>query len=112
MKIAVLIADGVLVLLFFMMRASPTVSGDDARRLVAGGARLLDVRSPGEFASGHIEGAVNIPVDELGRRLGELQKDGAVVVYCQSGMRSARARRLLEEHGFAQVHDLGGISRW
>ena len=89
------------------------VTGSDARRLVEAGARLVDVRTPEEFAAGHIPGAVNIPVQELDRRIGELEpKENTVVVYCRSGNRSGRAARLLESSGYAQIHDLGSMSSW
>jgi rhodanese-related sulfurtransferase len=91
--------------------SAPPVS--EARRLVAEGARLLDVRTPAEFSGGHIPGAVNIPIDDLERRLGELEpKDRPIVVYCQSGVRSADAARILEGAGHARVYDLGGMSDW
>ena len=89
------------------------VTGSDARRLVEAGARLVDVRTTEEFAAGHIPGAVNIPVQELDRRIGELEpKDAPVVVYCRSGNRSGRATRVLKGAGYAKVHDLGAMSRW
>jgi rhodanese-related sulfurtransferase len=102
----------VAVVLYTRFSASP-IQKADAHQLVAEGATLLDVRSPQEFASGHIEGAINIPVQELGRRVDELgDPSGQIVVYCQSGVRSASAKRLLESRGFANVYDLGGIARW
>ena len=83
------------------------------RQAVADGGLLLDVRSPGEFSSGHIDGALNIPVGDLQSRLKELDdKDRAVVVYCASGVRSKSAASLLREHGFKDVHDLGSLSNW
>lgn len=90
------------------------ISGPRARELVSAGALLVDVRSPGEFGAGHIEGAKNIPVSDLGSRLGELGEDKArpIVVYCASGMRSASAASTLKRAGFQQVFDLGGMSRW
>jgi rhodanese-related sulfurtransferase len=89
------------------------VSGSEARRLVAAGARLVDVRTPGEFAAGHLPGAVNIPVQELDRRMAELDaKDRPIVLYCRSGNRSGQAARMLESAGYSQVHDLGAMSRW
>ena len=83
----------------------------EAHRLVEGGARLVDVRTPQEFASGHLEGAVNIPLDQLPNRLDELDREGQVVVYCHSGNRSASAARTLERAGFS-VYDLGPKARW
>lgn len=89
------------------------VSGSEARRLVGSGALLVDVRTPKEFSTGHIDGAVNIPLQGLDQRLGELgAKDRAIVLYCRSGNRSGRARRMLESAGFRSVHDLGAMSRW
>ena len=97
----------------YMRFSAVRVSGSEARELVKKGATLLDVRSPGEFAGGHIDGAVSIPVQELGSRVNELgEKTGQIVVYCQSGNRSAMAKRLLESNGFTNVHDMGGISQW
>lgn len=89
------------------------VAPAQARALVESGARLVDVRSPGEFAGGHLPGAVNVPVRELARRLDELgARERAVVVYCQSGLRSANAARILRRAGFREVHDLGSLARW
>ncbi len=86
---------------------------DEAHRVVAAGALLVDVRTPQEFAAGHLPGAVNIPVEELSERLGELgAPEQPVVVYCRSGARSSRAERLLQERGFQQVVNLGPMSTW
>lgn len=88
------------------------VQGTQAKELVAKGAILLDVRTPGEFAAGHIDGAINIPVQDLGTRLSELDKTKATVVYCASGARSSAAMSQMKEGGFVQVYDLGGRSNW
>jgi phage shock protein E len=89
------------------------VRGPQARELVAAGARLVDVRSPAEFASGHLPGAVNVPVDALERRLGDVgPKDRPVVVYCASGARSAHAKRVLLASGWSDVRNLGAMSAW
>jgi phage shock protein E len=98
------------------MTTGPTgpnrVDGAEARRLVGGGALLLDVRTPAEFAGKHVDGALNIPVQVLGQRLGDVgSKDRPIVVYCQSGGRSARAAVELRAAGYT-VHDLGGIGNW
>jgi len=87
------------------------IDGPGAHALVAQGATLVDVRTPGEWQSGHIEGAVLIPIDELGGRLGEIPRDRTVVVYCASGARSAQAAAVLGAAGYT-VRDLGSISRW
>lgn len=87
------------------------IDGEKARALVEAGAFLLDVRTPEEFAEGHVEGATNIPVDALAERLADVPKDHDVVVYCRSGGRSARAASLLREAGY-EVHDLGAMDAW
>ncbi len=88
------------------------VKGAEARQLVAQGATLLDVRTPGEFRAGHIEGAKLIPVQELGSRIAEVgSRDVPVVVYCRSGNRSATAARMLRDAGY-KVYDLGPMSAW
>lgn len=73
---------------------------------------LLDVRTPEEFASGHIPGAVNISLQTLESRLSELPTDQPIVIYCRSGNRSATAGQLLLRNGFTQLYDLGGIITW
>ena len=84
-----------------------------ARKLVSEGAVLVDVRSPGEFLSGHLPGALNIPVHELGKRASEIGPTSKpVVVYCQSGARSAGAALVLRQAGFVQVVNLGPMSAW
>jgi rhodanese-related sulfurtransferase len=73
---------------------------------------LLDVRTPEEFASGHIAGAVNISLQTLQSNLASVPKDQPVVIYCRSGNRSATAAQVLAEAGYTQVFDMGGILRW
>ena len=97
---------------WFMKR--PDITPPAARKLLANeGALLVDVRSPGEFSSGHIDGARNIPVDALNARERELGgKDRPVILYCASGARSAMATRRLRAAGFSRVYNLGSISNW
>ncbi|MBX3066364.1 MAG: rhodanese-like domain-containing protein [Anaerolineae bacterium] len=73
---------------------------------------LLDVRTPEEFATGHIAEAVNISVDELQSRLSEVPHDVPVIVYCRSGNRSATAAKILKDAGYTSIYDLGGIAAW
>lgn len=82
------------------------------RQLVEQGALLLDVRTPAEFSEGHVPHATNIPVQELGARLGEVgPKTRPVVVYCRSGGRSSSAAQLLKREGYA-VRDIGPMTAW
>ena len=101
------------VLGFFMFGRIGKTSAADARALVKDGAQLVDVRTEAEFAQGHLPGATNIPVGALARRMRELQDKGApLVLYCRSGSRSGRAKRMLEKAGYTRVYDLGPMSAW
>lgn len=76
---------------------------------------ILDVRTPEEFAAGHVPGAINILYTELEERYSELELEGSdeLVVYCQSGRRAAIAEAALSELGFTNVRDLDGhIAAW
>jgi len=72
------------------------------------GALVIDVRTPAEFASGHYKGAINIPVADLQARLAEIgDKQKPLVVYCASGIRSAKAAGILVAAGFTDVTNAG-----
>lgn len=96
------------------MRTNERITPAQAHALVEQGALLLDVRTHEEFAAHHAGGAVNIPVEDLGARLDELERSrhADIVLYCRSGRRSRIARDLLEAEGFTRVHDVGGLSDW
>lgn len=87
-----------------------------ARRLGGADAPLvLDVRTPAEFARGHVPGARNVPHTELAARVAELgaARDREVVVYCERGPRASAAEAILKQAGFAHVTQLEGhMSRW
>jgi phage shock protein E len=97
--------------MFELFHHAPPRAQVRSSELVAPGGIVLDVRTREEFASGHVEGAVNIPVQELDARIGEVGALGReVVVYCRSGGRSAAAAQILREAGFA-VRDIGPMPR-
>lgn len=83
---------------------------DEVKTVLAEGeAELVDVRTPQEYAHNGLDGAKNIPVQQLAQRFDEVgDKDEPVVVYCRSGSRSAHAAQMLEDQGFEKVYDLGG----
>lgn len=70
---------------------------------VAEGAMLVDVRTPGEFASGSVRGAINIPYDQVTRNLNQFEGKSAIIVFCRSGARSAQAKNILERNGIKNV---------
>ena len=74
--------------------------------------RVIDVRTDGEFAAGHIPSSANIPYDEIARRMADEPRDRLVVVYCRSGRRSSIAKSELRRLGFERVVDFGAVSRW
>ncbi len=76
------------------------------------GAVLLDVRTAEEFAGGHIPGSVNVPLGALGDVDRVAQKSTPLFVYCRSGARSASAAAVLEQEGYGQVRNIGGIAAW
>jgi rhodanese-related sulfurtransferase len=79
---------------------------------VVPGARVLDVREPYEWAAGHIDGALHIPLAQLPVRVGELSPDEDVVVVCRVGSRSARAVAWLLAQGYDAVNLEGGMGAW
>ena len=84
---------------------------DDILALKAAGAQMIDVRTPAEFARGHAAGSLNIPLDELPARLGEVATGHAILVCCASGARSGAAKQFLEQAGYQQVHNAGPWTR-
>ena len=75
----------------------------DLKVILEEGAFLADVRTPGEFAEGHVKGSVNIPLDKIPAELSKFKNRKNIIVFCRSGNRSAQAKAVLEQHGFANV---------
>jgi rhodanese-related sulfurtransferase len=73
---------------------------------------LVDVRTPEEYAFGHIPTAVNIPVSEIASRPPTEDRSALIVVYCRSGSRSGTAQRTLREMGYGNVVNFGPVSKW
>ena len=92
--------------------ATPEVAASEVAALVSApnGPLLLDVRTPAEFAEGHVPGALLIPVSELPDRLHQIAayKERGVVAYCESGVRAQRAVAILEAAGFENLRLLAG----
>lgn len=99
--------------------ASPVlekISAEDAKSMMdeSPDITILDVRTKEEYNSGHIAGAVLIPVDDIEDSAENILKDksATILVYCRSGRRSALAAQALSELGFTSVYDFGGIIDW
>ena len=98
---------------FLILKRTGQISSKNAREHMKSGALVIDVRTPGEFNSGHLPNAINLPLDEietaLPRRVKE--KNQALLLHCQSGMRSGVARKKLIALGYANVFNLGSYGR-
>ena len=97
----------------FIAKAAPTLSVDDAREKLREGAKLIDVRTAEEFASGRVSGAVNIPLDmvtnDLPRRFPD--KSTTLLLHCRSGRRSGIAEKELRKLGYTNVFNIGSLER-
>ena len=100
----------------FVRPSGNNVSPGEATQLInREDAHIIDVREAGEFASGHLPDAVNIPGSQLAERIGELEKfkGKPLIVCCASGMRSNKACAELKKSGFDRLHNLaGGVDAW
>jgi rhodanese-related sulfurtransferase len=117
--VAMFVASGAVLIwpeLSRLMGGTNEVGTLDATRLMNQATTLvLDVRDDAEFAAGHLPRARNIPLADLQNRMGEIGKfkEKAVLVTCQTGMRSGRAMKLLKAAGFTTVYGLkGGLAAW
>jgi phage shock protein E len=82
----------------------------DLKEVILKGAVILDVRTKGEYQSGHLRNSINIPIDNLPQNIKKLNKNKAIITCCASGSRSASARRILKANGFEQVYNGGSWS--
>ena len=85
---------------------------DLAAEVEAKTLNLIDVREADEFASGHLPGAINLPLSDFLERYGELDKDKSYHIICRSGARSAQACAFLEEEGYDVTNVAGGTIAW
>jgi len=101
------------VAVIFMIKKSGQISAKDALQKLKNGALVIDVRGPGEFNSGHLPVAVNIPLDEIETELPRLvkDKDQVLLLHCQSGMRSGMAKSKLIGMGYTNAFNLGSYGR-
>ncbi len=79
----------------------------DLAEVLSRGAVIIDVRTTGEYAGGHLKNSVNVPLNVLPSQLSKLKKDKPVITCCASGMRSGSAKSILLSNGFTEVHNGG-----
>lgn len=101
------------VAVFYILKRSGQISAKDARTHLKNGALVIDVRTAGEFNSGHLPDAINLPLDQIETKLPRRVKDKnqALLLHCQSGMRSGIAKKKLKNLGYANVFNLGSYGR-
>lgn len=86
------------------------MASNSIKEKIAAGATIVDVRTVDEYQDGFYKGAINIPVNALEKRMGEIgDKKKPVIVYCASGSRSAVAMSILKSRGFTDVMNAGGL---
>ncbi|MFN8392365.1 MAG: rhodanese-like domain-containing protein [Bdellovibrionota bacterium] len=97
-----------------VVSSAPQVTAKIGRQKVTNGALLFDVRSPEEFADGHVAGAKNVPHGEVVERISEFgaDKDREIVLYCASGRRAELARQVLQAQGYTHVYSAQGYKDW
>ena len=114
--LVLVVGSGLALLVPALQRSGAKVSALQATQLMnQGKCTVLDVRTPDEYAAGHIKNAKNIPLAELSERLAELekQKSNSVITVCASGKRSATAVAMLSRAAFTQAVSLdGGMAAW
>jgi len=108
-----LLIVAVLLAAFIMIAKGGQISAKDATAYLKNGALVIDVRSPGEFNSGHLTNAINIPLDEIETALPKRvpDKSKVLLLHCASGMRSGVAQKKLNSLGYTNAFNLGSYGR-
>lgn len=96
--------------LFGTTSTGKNISAEEVEGKLNAGAMIVDVRTPAEYAEGHVEGAPNIPHDQVAGRINEFgpNKEREIIVYCKVGGRAGRAMEILKNHGYSRVLNAGG----
>jgi phage shock protein E len=104
---------GIAIVAMILIKRASSASPEVLRKHLQEGALVIDVRSPEEFRSDHVPGALNIPLDELCERLPREvpDKNRALLLHCLSGMRSRNGQQQLQRLGYANVLNLGSLAR-
>ena len=95
-----------------LSRFTPTIQWHEVADAMNSDAYVLDVRTPEEFVRGHIDGSVNLPIDELHERFGEVPSDRRIIVTCAAGLRGHTAVALLRDRGYDAINLDGGYNTW
>ncbi len=91
------------------------ITAEEAKKMMDEAmVHVIDVRTPEEFSEGHVEKAINIPLDQIAEEIIKVvpSKNDTVLLYCRSGNRSAQAAKILSDLAYTKVYDFGGINDW
>ena len=112
MKILLIIIPLALII-FKMITSKADINAEETKELLENNAKIIDVRSQGEYRNGHIKGAINIPLESIttGVKNHKISKETPIIVYCASGARSSSAKRFLQKDGFTSVFNGGSLHR-
>jgi phage shock protein E len=101
------------ILALAVMRRKGQISTKEATELARHGAIVIDVRSPEEYSAGHLSQALNMPLDEIASLLPARVRDKSrvILLHCKTGLRSKKAKTLLDRQGYANVFDMGSYER-
>lgn len=96
------------------IRSYENISTDEAQSMITKKeVEIIDVRTPGEFAEGHVPEAVNLPLQDLENQVSNLDKNKSYLIVCRSGNRSGQASEVLVSKGFSHIYNMeGGMNQW
>lgn len=99
---------------FATLSSAPDINRAEELLAHTKGAKLVDVRTPEEYRSGHIKGSISVPLDQLEDQIkGAVPcRDTPLYLYCRSGARSGRALTVLKDMGYTNLTNLGGVMSW
>ena len=101
----------VIYMVFRILASRPDISPDRVDELLAGGGKLIDVRTISEFRGGHLKGAVSMPLDSLPEGISKLDilPETPIILCCASGVRSGKAQKILRKAGYSRVFNAGSV---
>jgi len=113
MNWTILLLAAALLALLTVLRRADLISARAAREYLEKGALVVDVRTPGEYAAGHLPTAIHLPLDRIETTLPKRvpDKNTVLLLHCQSGVRSGVAKRKLRAKGYANAFNLGSLAR-
>lgn len=109
----ILVILGAALMLYLLLPRFSVVSIEEAQRKLGQGGHLVDVRTEPEFRQHSVPGSINIPLHDIKDRIrdSDIQPSDPILVFCQSGMRSHSAKKILHSMGYLDVHNLGAFNR-